>query len=107
MKRFNPLVIAIGSLLLLLVAVDSLSDRGGTLGQYSHGDALPGPQGTKWRPPAWAFHRAGCCVDDIRSAEWDGTALTLRNGSSENIRVFLDSGMRFEPRSMPGGSDLL
>jgi hypothetical protein len=106
MKRFNPLVIAIGSLFLLLVAVDSLSDRGGTLGQYADGDVLPGIHG-RWRPPAWLFHRTGCCVDDIRNAEWDGRVLTLRNGSSDNIRLFLDSGMQFKPRSVPGGSDLL
>jgi hypothetical protein len=107
MKRFNPLILAIGSLFLLLVAVDSLSHRGGTLGQYVAGDRLAGSHDQRWRPPAWAFHRTGCCVDDIRSAEWNGTKLTLVNGSSENIPLYLDAGVHFEERPIPGGSDLL
>jgi hypothetical protein len=107
MKRFNPVVIAIGSLLLMLVAVDSLSDRGGALGQYAAGDVLPGSHGKAFVPPARLFRRTGCCVDDIRSAEWNGATLTLRNGSSEDIPLFLDSGVHFAERSVPGGSDLL
>jgi hypothetical protein len=106
MKRFNPTVVTIGSLLLLLVAVDSLANRGGRLGQYSADHTFIAYSNKPWSPPAESFRSAGCCVDDIRSATWNGARLTLHT-TGANIPLFLDSGMHFPARPVPGGSDLL
>ena len=104
--RFNPLLVCSGAILIALLTVASQVERGGTLGSFEPDTTFADRTGERWKPPLWHFIRTGCCVDDIRSARWNGTTLTI-HAVTQDFALPLCVGKTLTQRPVPGGPDVL